>query len=74
MAIKRNPDAVFGLFDHSMLPKINRLLKPYGLRLSIRSCYAEWGDQVEISVTHPNGHPIKQRRQKFSLAGVNAGN
>lgn len=39
----------FGLFDYSMLPKLNRILKPHGLRLKQKT-NSDWGDQVEITV------------------------
>ena len=49
-AIKRNPKPAFGLFDYRMIPKINRLLKPFGLRLKVKRNYRSWGDQVEVTV------------------------
>jgi hypothetical protein len=48
--IKRNPKAAFGLFDYTMRPKINRLLKQHGLVMKTRSSMVEWGDQVEITI------------------------
>jgi hypothetical protein len=52
----------FGLFDYTMLPKLNRILKPFGLRLKQRSNSRQWGDQVEITVEvlnvqHADGTP-----------------
>lgn len=49
---QRNPKAAFGLFDHTMLPKLNRLLKSHGLKLKTRSDRLWWGDQVEVTVEH----------------------
>ena len=48
------PKSAFGLFDYTMLPKLNRLLKPHGLRLKQRSNRRSWGDQVEITVERNN--------------------
>jgi len=42
----------FGLFDDRMIPKINRLLKPYDLKLKVKSNRRKWGDQVEVTVEH----------------------
>ena len=46
-----DPKNAFGLIDYTMLPKLNRILKPYGLKLSTRSIPSQWGDQVEIKIT-----------------------
>ncbi len=43
------PKPAFGIFDYSMIPKLRRLLKFFGLRLIVRSSRA-WGDQVEITL------------------------
>jgi hypothetical protein len=40
----------FGLLDYTMIPKINRILKPFGIRLKVHSNSRQWGDQVEITV------------------------
>ena len=50
----------FGLFDYTMLPKINRLLKSFGLRLKQRINRAEWGDQVEIAVERLTDSPAEK--------------
>ena len=50
MAKERNPKAAFGLFDYTMIPKLRRLLKPYGLALKTRRDRNNWGDQVEVTV------------------------
>lgn len=39
----------FGIFDYGMLPKINRILKPFGVKLKQRTS-VNWGDQVELTV------------------------
>lgn len=44
------PQNAFGIFDYSMLPKLNKLLKPFGLEFKKRSNRKEWGDQVEIAI------------------------
>jgi hypothetical protein len=49
----------FGLFDYTMLPKLNRILKPFGLRLKQRSNSRQWGDQVEITVEVLKPEPPK---------------
>jgi hypothetical protein len=48
----------FGLFDLTMLPKINRLLKTQGLHLRKRTS-RNWGDQVELTLesTPSTKHP-----------------
>jgi hypothetical protein len=46
----RNPEAAFGLLDYTMIPKLRRLLKPYGLTLKTCSDRKNWGDQVEVTV------------------------
>ena len=48
--IRREPNTAFGLVDFTMVPKLNRILRPHKLKLSVRSCAKEWGDQVEIKV------------------------
>jgi hypothetical protein len=53
----KKPASAFGLFDYTMLPKINRLLKAYGLRLKQRSNRASWGDQMEITVEQAQNTP-----------------
>lgn len=47
-AVKR-PSA-FGHFDSAMARKINRLLKPHGLSLKLRSDRRKWGDRVEVTL------------------------
>jgi hypothetical protein len=64
----------FGLFDLDMLPKINRLLQPYGLRLRKKSNRRQWGDQVQISVElfkkpHNGIHLLDQLCEKLQTLG-----
>lgn len=42
----------FGIFDYTMIPKLRSLLKPFGLRLVVRSNTRQWGDQVEVTVEY----------------------
>ena len=46
----------FGLIGsaHEAKTLINRLLKPHGLRLSIKVNYPKWGDQVEVRLIRRN--------------------
>ena len=39
----------FGIVDYSIIPKLNRTLKPLGLKLKMKG-NRNWGDQVEIRV------------------------
>src|SRR2546425_24916 len=46
----RGPQPAFGLFDYTMVPKIRRLLKLFGLDLKVKTDRRNWGDQVEVTV------------------------
>jgi hypothetical protein len=48
---KKATATAFGLWgDYPSMPrKINKLLKPFGLKLKVKS-NREWGDQVEVSI------------------------
>jgi hypothetical protein len=48
--LPRPPRPAFGIFDYSMIGKIDRLLKPFGLHLRVVSNRRKWGDAVEVSV------------------------
>lgn len=50
----KQTNEAFGLFDYSMFPKLNRILKPHGVQLKKRTS-RNWGDQVRITV-------VKQHR------------
>lgn len=42
---------IFGLWEYPfMLRKINRLLKPYGLKLFATHNPQAWGDQIQIEL------------------------
>jgi len=48
----RKQKAVFDLWCNIRIGELNRLLKPYGVRLVLKSS-REWGDQVNVTA-----HPI----------------
>lgn len=67
---KRNPRAAFGLFDITMVGKINRLLKAHSLRLKLKSNRKEWGDQVEVTVEPLEAHGDAARRKSDIIENV----
>jgi hypothetical protein len=46
-------DSVFGIFDYSMIPKIRRLLKPYGLQFKVKTRKED--DQVLVWIEPQGG-------------------
>lgn len=50
------PKPAFGFFDESMIPKLQRLLAPFGLRLVVRKDRHNWGDQVEVRIQPSSEH------------------
>lgn len=49
--MKTKQRAVFGLWSDVRISDLNRLLKPYGVRLVLKSS-RDWGDQVSVTA-HP---------------------
>jgi len=49
--MKTKQRAVFGLWSDVRIGDLNRLLKPYGVRLVLKSS-RDWGDQVSVTA-HP---------------------
>lgn len=48
--MRNDHTSAFGLFDYTMIPKLRRVLKLYGLKLTVKSNYRKWGDHVEVTV------------------------
>lgn len=67
MRIKSAKKAAFGLWGDcpSMPRKISNLLKPFGLRLKVKS-NRKWGDQVEVSIE--DDKILRRRGQRHGRA------
>jgi len=74
--------SAFGIFDYSMIPKIRRLLKPYGLALKVKRSTRYWGDQVEVSIEKLSETKRRKARTRntqpvdagIGMSGIQMGN